>query len=128
MTKTERLIEIVRAAPSTTGQLVAATGLDSGTVSALMAARRRAGEVEKVGDAWRYVRPPVQREAKRRGRGAALNLHGGVDHGRVSTLDLPRAFAGSGAVTQAQHPIREGADDYRAIPSRFGSTLIPYGQ
>lgn len=53
-TTTARLLEIMRRdGPKTARQLASMVGLaDSGRVSALLAARRRSGEVELVGGHW----------------------------------------------------------------------------
>lgn len=40
----------------------------------------------------------------------------------------PRERVVSGTYEQPRPFVRPGAEDYKAIPSRFGSSLIPYGQ
>lgn len=125
MTKTERLLELLKVEPLTTGELVKKTGLDSGAVSALLNARRKEGEVEKAHALWRYLKPPPAKVLARRA-GSKFSIYEGAMFKKVDTKDLPRMFAGAGAATALLKPIRDGADEYRQYPSRFGSELVPY--
>jgi hypothetical protein len=92
-----------------------------------MHAETTAPRVRRAGLRWYYVQPEATLSASKSGsiRLARTPTWRKSGSGKIAG---PREHVASGVYVQPRPFVRPGADDYRAVPSRFGTDLIPYGQ
>lgn len=130
--KTRRLMDIILAqGPLRTGALVAASGMSANIVSALMCLARVNRRVWRDADRrWHVTDAPprkVSQTAPPRGRGQPISIRGDTARQaatppasvQTGTPDLPRSPLTAPPYKSPPRVVREGAEDFRRIKSRY---------